>query len=239
MSRFWTEDLEATEPALTGRQARHLATVLRIKPGQAVSLTDGRGGVRPAEVVRVTPKRIDLAWTGAFRETPRPPDTILAAALIRGPRFDEVVRAAAELGFSEVIPFAGRRSRADEAGPSRLARWQKIVAETAKQTARPWIGSVRAPISWPEMLAATATVHIKIVFDPSQKTPDLDQVVTGLDPSRSLVLVVGPEGGLTPPEIDQAQAAGFQTVSLGPTVFRTETAARIAATLIWNARGRP
>jgi 16S rRNA (uracil1498-N3)-methyltransferase len=239
MSRFWTENLEATEPALTGRQARHLATVMRVKPGQAVSLTDGRGGVRPAEVVRVTPKRIELAWTGPIERTTRPPDTILAAALIRGPRFDELVRAAAELGFSQIIPFAGHRSRAEEAGPSRLARWQKIVVETAKQTARPWIGSVREPLFWPEMLAETATVRIKIVLDPSPSNPDLDQVMTGLDPSRSLVLVIGPEGGLTPPEIDQAQAAGFQTVSLGPTVFRTETAARVAATLIWNARGRP
>jgi 16S rRNA (uracil1498-N3)-methyltransferase len=237
MPRFFMENLEAAEPAMTNEQARHLAAVRRVKVGQEISLTDGRGGVRPAQVVKAGPKRIELAWTGALRKTPRPPDTILAAALIRGPRFDEVVRAAAELGFSEVIPFACRRSRAETAGPSRLVRWRKIVLETAKQTARPWIGSVRAPMSWPELLAATDSIGSKLLLDPEASARDLDRI--GLDPDRSLVLVVGPEGGLTAGETAQARTAGFQTVSLGPTVFRTETAARIAATLIWNARGRP
>ncbi len=237
MPRFFLENLDAAAPALTGEQARHLATVRRVKVGQEISLTDGRGGVRPAEVIQVTPKRVGLAWTGVFRETPRPPDTILAVALIRGPRFDEVVRAAAELGFSEVIPFSCKRSRAESAGPSRLVRWQKIVFETAKQTARPWIGSVRAPVSWTELLAATGSVGSKLLLDPEATAQDLDRIE--LDPARSLVIIVGPEGGLAEAETAQAQTAGFQTVSLGPTVFRTETAAKVAATLIWNARGRP
>ncbi|MBU0515774.1 MAG: 16S rRNA (uracil(1498)-N(3))-methyltransferase [Proteobacteria bacterium] len=239
MACFWLEDLSVEDPVLARDQDRHLALVRRVRPGDRLDLTDGQGALRPTRVVRVERGRVQLAWDGPAQRVPRPPEAALAAALVRGPRFDEIVRAAAELGFSTVIPFACHRTRADRAGDSRLRRWQKLAQETGKQTGRPWFTEVHGPQPWPRTLELSRTFDGRILLYEGPAEIDLDRALEGLDADQSVVLMVGPEGGFIDQEVAQAREAGFKTAGLGPTIFRTETAARIAATLVWNARGRP
>lgn len=239
MPRFWLEDLSGQEPVLTRDQERHLALVRRVRPGDRLDLTDGQGALRPVRVVRVEGGRLELAWDGPAHLLPRPPEAALAAALIRGPRFDDIVRAAAELAFSTVIPFACHRTRADRAGDSRLGRWHKLAQETGKQTGRPWLTEVHGPRSWPQLLEFSLEYSARIMLYEGPAEVDLEGALEGLDAEQSVILMVGPEGGFIDEEVNQAREAGFVTAGLGPTVFRTETAARIAATLLWNARGRP
>jgi len=239
MPRFWLEDLSGEKPFLTRDQDRHLALVRRVRPDDRLDLTDGQGSIRPARVVRVERGRVQLAWDGPVRSVPRPPEAALATALVRGPRFDEVVRAAAELGFSAVIPFVCHRTRADRTGDSRLKRWQKLVQEAGKQTGRPWFTEVHGPRSWPQLLELSIEYTCRIMLYEGPADVDLDRALEGLGADQSVILMVGPEGGFIDQEVVQAREAGFTTAGLGPTIFRTETAARIAATLLWNARGRP
>jgi 16S rRNA (uracil1498-N3)-methyltransferase len=159
----------------------------------------------------------------------------LGVALLEGRKLDEVVRMVTELGVSAVEPFTCARSipRPDGAGRARVARWQKIAEEASRQSGRASVPYIKPVREFDELLRESA------------RDPDLGSravlyeaalgqtVLTWLasEASGERLLLVGPEGGFAPGEVERARQAGFAVLSLGPTILRSDTAAIVAAAI--------
>jgi 16S rRNA (uracil1498-N3)-methyltransferase len=197
-------------------EARHLG-VLRLAPGAAVVVFDGRGGEARATVAELDDTRAVLhlgeATQGA-QETPQP--LTLAASLLKGDKLAEVVRAATELGVARIQLVVPRRADAREIGAQKLQRLARVAQEASKQSRRAVIPEVLAPV----VLDALAWEGTLLVAQPGSAVRVMDVV----DWTRPVTVLTGPEGGLTPEEVAALVARGAQAVTLGPRILRAETA---------------
>jgi len=220
------------ELELTGPEAHHAAVVRRVRPGEAVTVGDGRGVWLDTEAIEVEPKRVRLRIGARRVEEPARLRLALAQALAKGDRDELAVQAATELGVDEVVPWQAARSISRwEGAKARKGRerWQAIVREAAKQAHRAWVPEV-GEVSTTAQLAARA--GLLLVLDPWTDVP-LSGVA--LEGAETITLVVGPEGGIAPEELERLEAAGARRVRLGTTVLRTSTAGP-AALAVLNAR---
>jgi 16S rRNA (uracil1498-N3)-methyltransferase len=223
---------------LTGAEAHHASAVRRVRGGESVTVGDGRGAwltghVKSAgarEVVILVDTRVDV---------PRPhPRVILVQALAKGDRDELAVQAATELGVDAVVPWQASRSisRWDAAKAERgRARWAAIAREAAKQAHRAWIPEVEARCSTDELLERAQSSRT-LVLEPGgdARLARLDL----RDEARDILLVVGPEGGISPDELTALDEAGGQLVRLGESVLRTSTAGPAAIALVSASLGR-
>jgi 16S rRNA (uracil1498-N3)-methyltransferase len=222
-------DVDAVE--LGRDDARHLATVLRARPGDPVSLGDGTALLQ-ARVVAAEPARVRLAITARTPVPPPRPALTVVHALPRGRKLDEVVQRLTEVGVERLVPVHSARSqvRLDAAKAAKaVSRWRAVAVAAAKQSRRVAALDVAEVGEWAS--AFPAGVPGVVAWEESA-TPLRSLVPADVD---ALVLGIGPEGGLTRAEVD---ATGLPTATLGPTVLRTETAALVAATVVLTVTGR-
>jgi len=205
---------------------RYLADVLRLAPGAALEVFDGRGGRYRAEIE----PGFEAVRLGPREEAPAASlELALVVALAKGEKMDLVVQKATELGVARVLPFEAERSvvRLDAAkGDERAERWRRIAAEAARQCGRADVPEVRAPSSLDAALAALPPGARAVVFHPG------GGALPGPAGAASIAAVVGPEGGLTDAEVRACEAAGAVRSGLGPRVLRAETAAIVAIALL-------
>ncbi len=223
------------EIVITGAEAHHAAAVRRVRVGEEVTVGDGRGLWLEAVVTDVAPKRVVAAVTARTSHPAAAPRLVLVQALAKGDRDELAIQAATELGVDEIVPWQAARSvsRWDQAKAAKgVARWQTIVREAAKQAHRAWVPVVSAPVSTAQLAARAASRML--VLEPTASVP-LSGVALAPDDARDLVLVVGPEGGIAPEELQILADAGATAVRLGATVLRTSTAGP-AALAVLNAR---
>ncbi|MEL5990139.1 16S rRNA (uracil(1498)-N(3))-methyltransferase [Microbacterium phosphatis] len=219
---------------LTGAEAHHAAAVRRVRVGEAVTVTDGRGAWLEGECEAVAPREVVVRITGRRDESEPRPRLALAQALAKGDRDELAVQAATELGVDEIVPWQASRSVSRWEGPKAekgRQRWATIVREAAKQAHRAWLPEVAA-IATTAALAARAAGERVLVLEPTAEVRLSSLDLTG---DSSIVLVVGPEGGIAPDELARLEAAGAARVRLGDTVLRTSTAGPAALALV-NAR---
>jgi 16S rRNA (uracil1498-N3)-methyltransferase len=224
VAHFYLADALGEDAAtLTGEEARHAAQVARLRASERVVVGDGRGRVADAEAVEVARDRVALRVLRLREEPPPAVRTVLVQALAKGGRDEAAVQAATELGVTEVVPWQAARSVARWSGPKAeagAARWRSIVREAGKQSMRAWAAEVR-PLATTADVAALAASATVLVLEPTAEARLLDvRPVAG----RDVVLVVGPEGGIAPEELERLAAAGAVPVRLGPHVLRTSTA---------------
>ena len=219
---------------------RHAVTVLRLKPGAALRVFDGRGGEFLARVLeaRRGGARIELVEPHpALVESPFP--IVLALGVSRRDRMDLAVQKSVELGVSRIVPLWTARSvvrphpRKDE---DRLARWRRIAAGACEQCGRSRVPLVEPPRPLGEWLdrRPRAGAAIRLASESGHSFSSLPS------PEPPVTILVGPEGGLDPGEAERAAASGFVAVRLGPRTMRTETAviaAVAAAQLRWGDLG--
>jgi 16S rRNA (uracil1498-N3)-methyltransferase len=223
--------------ALTGAEAHHAAAVRRVRAGEEVTVGDGRGTWLTGRCEAVSAREVVVRVT-ARDEVPAPrPRIVLAQALAKGDRDELAVQAATELGVDEIVPWQAARSvsRWDAAKAEKgRARWASIVREAAKQAHRAWIPDV-APLETTAALVGRTAASRVIVLEPTAGSR-----LSGLaaDTDRDIVLVVGPEGGVAPEELDLLQRAGALPARLGETVLRTSTAGPAALAVVSVALGR-
>lgn len=239
-SLYLREDLEAVEPGdlvrLEGAEARHAVTVSRLRVGETVSVGNGRGLVVTGAVVEASGREL-VVEAHETRRTPRPaPGIRLVQALAKGGRDEMAVQAATELGVDAITPWAAARSVSRWEGPKierGRERWASVVREACKQSIRAWLPEV-GPLESTDDIARRAATERVLVLEPDADVP-LSSI--GAD-ARDIVLVVGPEGGVSERELQRLVAAGAESVRLGESVLRTSTAGPAAIAVLNVALGR-
>jgi 16S rRNA (uracil1498-N3)-methyltransferase len=222
--------------ALTGAEAKHAAVVRRLRVGEAVTLGDGLGVWLGGVAEGVSPSRVDVRVVDRTSEPAPSPRIVLVQALAKGDRDELAVQAACELGVDEIIPWQASRSVSRWEGPKEVKgreRWATIVREAAKQAHRAWVPQVAPPASTADLVALASSRRV-LLLDPTAPAR-----LSALEPDgRDLLLVVGPEGGISDEELDRLSAAGAERVLLGNTVLRTSTAGPAAIAVLSAALGR-
>lgn len=184
----------------------------------------------------VSPSLVDVRIEERIEHPAPSPRIVLVQALAKGDRDELAVQAACELGVDEVVPWQAYRSVSRWEGPKAAKgreRWATIVREAAKQAHRAWVPEVAAPVTT-KQLAARASTDRVLLLDPTASVR-----LSAIQPDgRDLVLVVGPEGGISDEELALLTDAGAERVLLGDTVLRTSTAGPAAIAVLSVALGR-
>lgn len=230
---FFVSALPDGETAvLEGDEAHHAVTVRRLRAGERLALSDGRGGMADCEVVTVLPGRrptVELR-VSTTRFVPGPALRVtVAQALAKGDRGELAVELATEAGVDAIVPWRAARSvaRWDDGprGAKALAKWRATARSAAKQARRAWVPEVREPVTSTQLVSAISEVELALVLDGEADRALSDLPLPG---SGTVLLVVGPEGGVAPEERAEFLDSGAQSVRLGPSVLRTSTAATVA-----------
>jgi 16S rRNA (uracil1498-N3)-methyltransferase len=224
---------EGGEVALSPDDSRHLARVVRRRPGDGVELTDGAGRLWPAVVVAVGERAV--VRVGAPRTAPEPPPVVLYLGLTDWARIDMVVEKAAELGVREVALMTSERARrvpGADAWERRRERLDRVARAAARQSGQAWLPRLRGLVPFGDAVAEIPTGE-GFLIDPRG-----DAAITVAAGSGRAALLVGPQAGFSEAEVGRARAAGLAVCGLGPAVLRTETAAIAAVTLALAAAGR-
>ncbi|WP_312181549.1 16S rRNA (uracil(1498)-N(3))-methyltransferase [Arthrobacter sp.] len=237
--------------SLTGPEARHAVSVKRLAPGEDVDIVDG-GGLRLRGTVRTAdPALLEVDVRDVEAEPAPAHELIMVQALAKGDRDEQAIEAATELGVDTVIPWQSDRSivrwRADKAAKGR-AKWQAVVTSAAKQSRRSRLPQVLDVTDSKSLSAKLAGVDLVLVLHEEADAP-LARVIESLRPAESgsagtpenrisIAVVVGPEGGISPAELDTLRAAGASAVRLGPHVLRSSSAGPAALVLLNHLLGR-
>lgn len=226
---------------LDGAEGRHAATVKRLRVGEELVLADGRGGIARAAVTSVGREVLDLAVLDRRRSAPPAPRVVLAQALVKGDRGDLAVELATEAGVDAIVPWRAARcvARWDRGarGDKALARWRGTVRAAAKQARRSWLPEVAEPVDTAGLARRAAAADVALVLH-ERAAEGLAGLRGRLPAAGELLLVVGPEGGVTDTEIEALTAAGARAVRLGPEVLRASTAGVVALGALGVLTGR-
>jgi 16S rRNA (uracil1498-N3)-methyltransferase len=223
---------------LSGPEGRHATVVRRIGPGERVDLTDGAGLLVQCVVVAARPGELDLAVQGRHLTPPPACRVTVLQAILKGDRGELAVELMTEVGVDEIVPWEAERCvarwRADRADKA-LGRWRSAAREAAKQSRRAWFPMVSEQAQTAAALARVASADLALLLDPAA-----GQQLAGvaLSDAGEVVLIVGPEGGLTESETTAFTEAGAVSARLGPSVLRGSTAGAVAAALVLSGCGR-
>lgn len=228
---------DGPEVTLDESESHHLARVLRLQPGERVSVFDGEGLEAAAEIGSITRHGATLKLLGERTVTPAPERPIvLASAVPKGERFDWLIEKAAELGVDRFIPLITERSVV-EPGAAKIERLQRSVIAAAKQCGRSRLMRLMPTTRWDQFVGQELAGVEAYVADPTGEAwygpQTLEQLPPGMEYSRRTLLIIGPEGGFTPAELDAARNAGAKIVCLPTPILRIETAA-LALTAIFS-----
>jgi len=216
----------------------YLLKVLRLRPGNPLTVFNGEGGEFSA---RITDQRPAIIEIGEFHdhEVESPLEITLAQGVSKGDRMDTAIQKAVELGVTRIVPVMTERSVVNLKGErreKRTRRWQSIIASACEQCGRNRLPAIEEPVGLGEWLDGGALEGAcSLVLDPEAGAGFSD-----LERPSHVCLLIGPEGGLTGAEIRTANDAGYDSVGLGPRVLRTETAAITAISLaqaLWGDLG--
>lgn len=235
MRRFFISSQAITQDRarLSGSEFHHLRHVLRLDSGARVTLYDERGVTYQGEILHVAPEYAEVALTQHVPPTTPSFHLTLAQSLLKGHKMDLVIEKATELGVHAIAPFVSACTVARiPAGKhaERVTRWQHIARAAAKQSGN-LPPEIRSPQSFPALLHAIPQHSGKIIFSERERALHLRSFARNSSQFGSFQMLIGPEGGFTPEEIEQARAAGCVSVSLGAAVLRAETASIAAVAL--------
>jgi 16S rRNA (uracil1498-N3)-methyltransferase len=233
----WPTAAVGDEVEVGGAEGRHAVAVVRVQVGDHV-LLGGSGRRAEAVVTGISGHRFSARLVSVGDEPAPQPRFVLVQALAKGGRDEQAVETATELGVDEVVPWQAGRGVVVWRDAQRAAkgrqRWQAVAAAATKQSRRSRVPDVAAPAGTPEVAARLAAADLALVLHEDAETP-----LAGIAPPDrgDVVLVVGPEGGITPEELAAFGAAGATAVRLGRQVLRSSSAGP-AALAVLSAAGR-
>jgi 16S rRNA (uracil1498-N3)-methyltransferase len=219
---------------LEGPQAHYLGTVMRRAVGDEVRLFNGRDGEWRARITALGKGAATLALEEMTRPQPPAPDLWLLAPVIKRETLEWTVEKATELGAGRIIPVTSARSAVTRTNPARLGL---IAREAAEQCRRLDVPAVEEPVPLAALLARWDAARLLLLADESGMSPGIGAVIAAAPPSRWAVLV-GPEGGFAPAELDGFRKLPFcRAAGLGPRLLRAETAALAALAVLQALAG--
>jgi 16S rRNA (uracil1498-N3)-methyltransferase len=225
--------LPATVITLSGPEGHHAAAVRRLRPGERADVCDGAGTLAEGTVLTVTKDSVTIELRAVYSAPPPRPRLVVAQALPKGDRGELAVELMTEIGVDTIIPWAAERNITKwqaERGAKALSKWRSAAREAAKQSRRPWLPEVTelaTTAALARRVSAETPLAIVLEADAPAKLHEL-----ALPDAGDIVLIVGPEGGISPAEREALRNAGATEARLGPTVLRTSTAGAAAAAVL-------
>jgi 16S rRNA (uracil1498-N3)-methyltransferase len=226
---------------LAGDEGRHAAVVRRIVAGERVDLTDGAGHLARCVVVEADRRGLTCDVQDRI-DVPAPsPRVVVCQAVPKGDRGETAVETMTEVGVDEIVPWSASRCVVrwkGERGDKALRKWRSTAREAAKQSRRAWLPGVAELATTADAARRLGAAARGLVL---HEDADVALGEVDLPADGEIVMVVGPEGGVAPDELEAFHAAGAVSVRLGPTVLRTSTAGTVGAGIIlsrtprWNA----
>jgi 16S rRNA (uracil1498-N3)-methyltransferase len=225
-------------PPLAPEDARKLTLVLRKGPGDGLEIVDSSGRLYAASL-RIAG---DAALALLERELAAPPATslrlTLAQGLPKGQKMDYVIEKATELGIERIVAFTSSRTVGEGSREGKLERWRRLAKSAAQQCGRVDLPAVEGPIPFDALTAAIPTYDAAIVpWELAPRIPLHDRLPTLITAATSVLIAIGPEGGLSESEAHALRTAGAHLVSLGPRILRTETAGLVICSALLYASG--
>jgi len=208
--------------------AHHASRVLRLQPGDVVTLFNGDGQDYRAELLRIRKEGVSAKVSGLTAVNNEAPFRVtLAQAISAGDRMDFTLQKAVELGVHAIQPLAAERSvvkLSGERAEKRVQHWQNVVISACEQSGRAVVPEVASPMPLMQWLGNNSDERLNLMLSPTAESTLHD-----LQPeNRPICLLIGCEGGFSPAEVRAAESAGYHPVRLGTRVLRTETAALAA-----------
>ncbi len=221
------------EAQLSPEESHHAVRVLRLAPGDAVTLLDGAGVEARGSVLVADKRAVRVAVRERIVHPPLPCAVTLLQALPKGRLMDTIVEKATELGAARIVPLLTEHtvSRPDEdSAASKLEKWRATALEAVKQCGNPWLPRIEAPVSFADFLRRNERFDLALVASLHPGTRSMRAVFAEFQarenrPPATVAVWVGPEGDFTVQEIAALVSSGVQAITLGPLVLRCDTAA--------------
>lgn len=231
LPHFFVDSVDGDEVRVTGDEARHARSALRIRDGEEITVSDGCGTVVRARVSGGSDP-VRAAVVDRVRVPAPTPRIVVFPALPKSGKLDLVIEKLTELGVDEIRPWVAARTVVrwdDRTAASKAERWRAIALAASKQSRRARLPTVGGPVPLNEISAVTLLLH-------EEATDRLRDVV--IADTGEIGVVIGPEGGLAPDEVERLTTLGARPAGLGSAILRTETAAIVAAALVLHRVGR-
>lgn len=219
---------------LDGQEGRHAGSALRVRSGERIRVGDGRGAVADCVVTTTSPGRVEAEIVSRVDVPRRTPEVTVVQALPKSERSELAVELATEAGADRIVPWQADRCVSRWAGPKvdkGRTKWTNAARAAAKQSRRAWepeIGDLVDSTALAALVSSEVDAGARaLILHEDGAAGFADAVTAGPSATRVLV-VVGPEGGVSDAELDALTAAGARPVVLGPEVLRTSTAATVA-----------
>jgi 16S rRNA (uracil1498-N3)-methyltransferase len=225
-------DLTTGTITLSGPEGHHAAAVRRVRQGERADVGDGAGTVATCTVMSVTRDSVTLEVETVRQVPPPDPRITVIQALPKGDRGELAVELMTEVGVDTIVPWSAHRSVArwqGDRGARSLEKWRSTARESSKQSRRPWLPEIPPLASLADVAKRTRSATRAVVLEADAESA-LSTVA--LPANGEILLVIGPEGGITPDERTALGEAGAEEARLGPTVLRTSTAGAAAAAVL-------
>ncbi|ADH99867.1 16S rRNA (uracil(1498)-N(3))-methyltransferase [Salisediminibacterium selenitireducens] len=234
MQRYFVEADQMKEDLfiLTGDDAHHISKVMRMTDGDRIICCMPDGSCGTATIQSTAEGRVHAELETWLKETSEMPvEVTLAQGLPKGDKLELIIQKATELGVSSVIPVQMSRSIAkidEKKAGKKVVRWRKIAKEAAEQAHRNRVPCISEPVSFTRVQGLVEEYDLVIAaYEEEGKAGNhhaLPVLLNGLLPGQRILVIIGPEGGFSPEEIEKLERAGVRSVSIGPRILRTETA---------------
>ena len=232
MHHFFVEPSQIQENHIfiDGPDVNHIRNVLRMNPGEEVNVTDGTGEkVYRCAIASIGEDTVELNIMWAQEKGMELPSKIyLFQGLPKSDKMELIIQKAVELGVYEIIPMATARAvvKLDQKkAAAKVKRWQAISESAAKQSKRLLIPEVKEPVKFSEALKLASDLDVRLIpYELAEGMDGTRRIIQSVKPGQSVAVFIGPEGGFEEAEVELAKDAGFQAITLGRRILRTETA---------------
>jgi 16S rRNA (uracil1498-N3)-methyltransferase len=242
MTRFYVLQPRIEEGMLKieGDEVKHIRKVLRLKAGDEITVFNGLGKEFEGTIVEEELSSVVIKIQNIFSsERDSPLEVTLAQSLLKGEKMDYLIQKATELGVKEVIPFFSSRSVPLLEKSRRLNRhhrWEKIAIEASKQCGRRVVPKIEFLRDYSDMLQTASPDDLRFILW-EREGIKLKEVLEGTEEKKKIFFIVGPEGGFSQAEVDEAKRTGFIPVTLGRRILRAETASLCLLSILQYEQG--
>lgn len=234
MPRFFKEDFKEN-PFLEGEEASHISRSLRMRPGEAITVSDGKGKDFSCVIRSVAKEKIELDVLEETQNVTEPDiEVTLCTSLLKGDKLEQVIKHSVELGADFIVPVISENcvSRPDEKTlKAKTVRWQKIANEAAGQSLRGKLPRVESAITL-KALSEQFSNYDLVLFCYEAGGNPIGETLWENDKAKKIAIITGPEGGFSKAEAEMLEECGAKVITLGKRILRAETAPLAAITAV-------